>query len=457
MNIRTDLSVFYKFILSKIGIDLTIGYTLLTRLIQALGSVGVIIVITKYLDKEEQGYYYTFTSIIAIQVFFELGLSGIITQYTAHEFAHLKFDNNHQLVGEDIYISRLASLLQFCVKWFGIIAFFLFFLLVGIGFYFFSTYNNNYSIDWKWPWIILSLSTSLNLFIDPILAFFDGLNEIKEMTKIRLIQKSVNVFFLYGTMILGFKLYSSPIASILSVLIVFVIIGTTKKLTILKYIWKQKTHWVINYHKEIFPFQWRIALSWVSGYFIFQIFNPVLFATAGPIVAGQMGMTLQVLGGISSISMSWITTKIPLFSMLISKKEFIDLDKLFDKTLKSLCLVISLLVLTFTTGIFLINYLKIPLRNRFLPILPLLLMSSTVIINQIIYSWATYLRCHKLEPYLFISIVGAIYCTISTVVLSHFYGLLGMVIGYTIWTFTSIFWAYNIFYKKKTEWHQYDI
>ena len=43
----------------------------------------------------------------------------------------------------------------------------------------------------------------------------------------------------------------------------------------------------ISYMKEIFPNQWKIALSWVSGYFIFHFFNPVLFAE-GPVVAGQM-------------------------------------------------------------------------------------------------------------------------------------------------------------------------
>ena len=37
------------------------------------------------------------------------------------------------------------------------------------------------------------------------------------------------------------------------------------------------------------------------GYFIFQLFNPVLFATEGAVVAGQMGMTLAALNGIKHL------------------------------------------------------------------------------------------------------------------------------------------------------------
>lgn len=81
--------------------------------------------------------------------------------------------------------------------------------------------------------------------------------------------------------------------------------------------------------KEIFPFQWKIAISWLSSYFIFQLLNPVLFAYKGPVVAGQMGITLTIFGGLSAISMTWITTKVPAFSMLVAKKEYNELDKIF--------------------------------------------------------------------------------------------------------------------------------
>ncbi len=45
----------------------------------------------------------------------------------------------------------------------------------------------------------------------------------------------------------------------------------------------------ISWRREVWPFQWKIAVSWLCDYFIFQLFTPVLFAFRGPVEAGQDG------------------------------------------------------------------------------------------------------------------------------------------------------------------------
>jgi O-antigen/teichoic acid export membrane protein len=452
--IRLTIPKRVKNIGRKIGIDSTIGLTLLTRAVQMAGGLGVVLVIAKYLSTDLQGYYYTFASILAIQVFFELGLSGVITQYAAHEYAHLVVDESYSISGDRYYQSRLSSLLHFCVKWFGIISFFLFFLLVAAGFFFFNTYNkNNHAVEWQSPWVILSLTTALNFLVDPILAFLDGVGRIKAMSKIRLWQKATNVVLLYSLLIFDFKLYSSAIASLISVILTFVLIFCSPNFKFLNLIWNAKDEWVINYYREIFPYQWRIALSWISGFFIFQLFNPVLFASSGPVVAGQMGMSLQVLNGISVLSMSWITTKVPIFASLISSKNYDELDVLFNKTLKNLIGVSGSLLTAFIAAVLVLDHMNSPFRLRLLPTVPLLCMTGTIVMNQFIFSWATYLRCHKKEPMLIQSVVSGIYCTLSTGILGHFFGLNGIVIGYTAWVFIALIWSYNIFNTNRKAWH----
>jgi len=59
----------------------------------------------------------------------------------------------------------------------------------------------------------------------------------------------------------------------------------------------------------------------------------------GPVVAGQMGMTLAALNGILSLSLAWITTKVPLFSGLIAQENYSKLDYIFNKTLKQSSLI----------------------------------------------------------------------------------------------------------------------
>jgi len=199
-------------------------------------------------------------------------------------------------------------------------------------------------------------------------------------------------------------------------------------------------------------------MSWISGYFIFQLFNPVLFATEGPVVAGQMGMTLTALGGISSITIAWINTKVPTFSGLIAQKKYEQLDTLFNSTLIQSFILNILLVATMFGVVFGIRHFNITiggknLGDRFLPYLPMLLMMLPILLNHIITAWATYLRCHKKEPMMLLSIAMGVLCTLSTILLGKYYGVLGMTTGYMLLCVMSFICTYFIYITNKRKWH----
>ena len=445
-----------KKVINSIGLNKAILLTILARGVQAAGGVGAIVFIAGFLSEEEQGYYFTFMSIIGIQVFFELGLSGIITQYTAHEFAKLKWLPDFELDGDEYYKSRLCSLLRFFTKWFGIISLLLAICLIPVGYYFFgSLENSSHNINWQAPWIILCLATAFNLFMGPVLAFFEGLGLVEDMAKIRLIQKGSTVLLLFIFFMLGFKLYAAAVSSLIGIGINYYQIVFSNRFKILKKIWQYNFQWKINYYTEIFPFQWKIALSWISGYFIFQLFNPVLFASDGAVVAGQMGMTLQAYTGIGAIAMSWILTKVPVFSDYIAKGEYQLLDSLFKKTVINLMMVTICLILVFNVFIFGATYLQLGFSFRFLSLRISLILSIAFIVNQYTFCLATYLRCHKKEPLLLYSVVLGILSAISTFFLGNKYGVTGMTIGYTAITLAiSLPWAIIVFRNKRTLWHQ---
>ena len=312
-----------KQIAQRIGIDKSIAYSSGARIIQAFTGVASIIFISKYLTGIEQGFYYTFGSIVAIQVFFELGLTGIITQYVAHEASHLTLNNLQQFEGEEKYKSRLGSLLRFSIKWYAIISILLFLALIIIGFIFFERYDQSEgTVSWRIPWILISLGTAIKLFQSPLTSLLMGIGKVKEMSKIGFYQQIILPASAWIGLVCGFKLYVVGISTILAALIWNIYISKTSMQRILTNLWKEKITTRVQYMKEIFPFQWKIALSWISGYFIFQLFNPVLFATEGAVVAGQMGMTLAALNGIQSLSLSWLNTKVPLYSRLIALKDY---------------------------------------------------------------------------------------------------------------------------------------
>ena len=444
-----------KKLLSKFGVDGAIGFTLLSRIISASGGLITLVFIASFLTTEEQGYYYTFGSIVAIQIFFELGLNGIITQYVAHEVAHLKWGSNFKLEGNNQNLSRLSSLLHFCIKTFGAIAVILFLILSISGYVFFTKFHHGSElISWELPWLLVSISTTLLFLINPLIAFIEGLGKVKDVAKLRFFQQLFNVSTVSLTLIFGGKLWALGVGSFLSFIILAVGVFFTQKKRILLNIYHAIGENKIHYWNEIFPYQWKIAVSWISGYFIFQLFNPVLFATEGPKVAGQMGMTLAVLNGISALSMSWITTKIPKMASLIAVQNYSVLDGLFNRTIRQLTIVNVFMLLIFNLGVWVLHINKFGIAERFLPLFSLLLLSFVTLANQFVFSWATYLRCHKKEPYLINSITLGFLSSISTLFIGKYYGLLGIVISYSIISIPiGMTWGFLIYKNKKSQWH----
>lgn len=443
-----------KSLLKKVGIDGAIAYVILSRVIQALGGLISVFFIAKYLTNIEQGYYYTFGSILALQMFFELGLTTIITQFVAHEKAFLDWDGKTNLVGSEKSLSRLASLLHFCLKWFAIMAIIFIIVLLVFGSLFFSKYGkqSNY-IEWQMPWIILALITGANLMLSPILAFLEGLGKVKDVAMIRFFQQGLQLIVLFSSLMLGLKLYSGPIAAFSSVIIVLFSIIFSYKIKLLRSLYYRLKEWNVNYKKEIFPFQWRIAISWISGYFIFQLFNPVVFATEGATMAGQMGMTLVALSGILSISMSWINTKVSSFSSHIAMKNYSNLDFIFNKAIKQTSIISAVSLFFFILFVYFLQYNNYDAGKRFLPIPLIVLLSISTFINQFVGALGTYLRCHKQEPFLIMSLIMAVLTISSFYISGIFFGVYGIVVSYALIITGSLFWGLNIFNSKKKEWH----
>lgn len=447
------------YIAHKIGIDKSIAYSSGSRIVAGFTGVASVFFITTFLTGVEQGFYYTFGSILALQVFFELGLTGIMTQYVAHEVSHLTLNEDLHYEGNEKYKSRLASLIHFCVKWYAVLSIFVLVFLVTVGLVYFTRYGSSHSsVSWKLPWLLICLGTAIKLFLAPFNSILMGLGNVKEISKIGFWQQVILPATSWTGLICGLKLYVVGIGCVLSAILWLIYIRQKRLDMIVINLWKINVSERVIYFKEIFPYQWRIALSWVSGYFIFQLFNPVLFAIEGAEVAGQMGMTLQALNAIQAFSFSWLNTKVPLYSQLIALKDYVQLDSLFNKTLRQMTTVCFMLLAAFFFVIWLLNMTQLEfggnvIANRFLSYWPMLLMMIPIFLQQYVTSWATYLRCHKQEPFLVNSVCAGIACCLSTFIFGKLYGLYGITIGYCVISILFFPWGYWIYKTKKREWH----
>lgn len=450
--------VFLKKIARILGVDKSIAYSSTARIVQAVSSIITIFFLSVFLSKEEQGYYFTFSSLVGIQVFFELGMSGIITQFVAYEASHLIVNNRYEIEGDIYYKSRLASLLHFCFKWYLIIALLLFVILILIGYVFFYRFEQTSVVEWQLPWLIICFSTVIKFFQSPFNSYIMGLGMVKEMSKISFIQQLILPLTLWIGLWGGFKLYMVGLSTFISVIIWNFYIHNSQISKILISIWKIPIDNRVDYIKEIFPFQWRIACSSLSGYFIFQFMNPMLFAFQGAVIAGQMGLTLSALSGVQALSMSWLNTKVPLYSSLIALKQYSKLDELFNLTLRQMVFVCIALMICLFIFIELLGYFKFQIDGnivyeRFLSGGVLLIMIGAYVIDQFTFSWGSYLRCHKKEPFLTMSVVTGFLCFLSIYFISKYSTVFYVSMGYFLVKLINIPWGYSIFKNKRKLWH----
>ena len=175
-------------------------------------------------------------------------------------------------------------------------------------------------------------------------------------------------------------------------------------------------------------------------------------------IAGQMGMTLQALNAIQTFSFSWLNTKVPLYSKLIALQDYVQLDYIFNKTLKQMVSVCFALLSFFFLVIWFLHITELSingnvLAHRFLGYIPMLLMMIPVFLMQFTNSWATYLRCHKKEPFLLNSICSGIFMGSGTFVFGNMFGLYGVTISYCFLSILFFPWGYYLYKSNKIKWH----
>jgi hypothetical protein len=211
----------------------------------------------------------------------------------------------------------------------------------------------------------------------------------------------------------------------------------------------------VSWRREIWPFQWRIAISWLCGYFIFQLFNPVLFAYRGATEAGRMGMSLTVASALSSVAISWMSTKASPFGTLVARHEYGTLDRLFFRTLWQSALLLAAGAVVLLLGLAVVAQRFPYLAVRVLPLPVFGLLLATVFCNHIYISEALYLRAHKREPFLPFSIAIGILTACGTLFMGKFWGAQGVILGYfcTSGIFGLAFGTY-IFITKRRQWHK---
>lgn len=437
------------------GLDRAVAYTVLARGWSGVAGLVTVALIARKLSLPEQGYYYTFGSLVALQLVFELGFSVVILQLASHEVAHLTIDATDRIVGPDAAHSRLASVLRKALKWYTVAALLMACVLIPAGWHFFATSKGvQQDVGWRLPWICVVLASSITFQIDPMFSFLEGCGFVARVARTRLAQSVTGGLLAWAALLTHHGLFA-PAMMIFGQAIAGIIWLITRRRLLLHLLRHPVGQHAIDWWKEVWPFQWRIAVSYACGFFIFQLFNPVLFKYWGPATAGRMGMSLSLSNAIAAIAVAWISTKAAPFGALIARRQYAALDRLFFRSLWQSLSLAMLGALVVWAGVLLLNYRHLAFAQRVLPPLPFAFLLISMCISQVVNSWALYLRAHKQEKFLLNSVLGAICLTLSSYFLGRRFGALGLTSGQiVIGIFLGLGLGYYTFAKYRRLWHK---
>ena len=389
------------------GLDFHVAGILLFRGWTILAGAVSIILLPLWLSPLQQGYYYTFASILALQVFFELGLNQILVQIVAHEAAHLQFADHGQMLGDARHLDRLGSVARLMRRWYATAAAIFLVVVSAAGVAFFSSKGVLPGSAWLGAWLVLVAATAANLFLSPSLAMMEGLGQVGQVARVRLRQSVVGYLLLWLSLSVGLGLWAAvamPLAAALSsgwwLHRRGVVLG---RLAARDTVPEQRLQW----RRDILPFQWRIALSWASGYFIFNLFTPLVFSHQGAVEAGRLGLALTIFAAASTVGMSWISAANPALAAHIARGERVQLDTLFAGVTRRAVGATAVVSIGVLATAWLLERMGLPAMSRVASLPALACIAWVTVVNSVVFAAAAYMRAHREEPMLPVSIVGA--------------------------------------------------
>ena len=431
--------------------NLAVTLALLTQGVNFLSGITILILMVLCMSPEEQGFYYTFGGLASIQMILDFDLHLVLLFVASHEWSKLKLGDSGGIGGDPEAMSRLVSLGRNALVWYSWAAALSMVLIGPLGVALMSR-EVHPLISWRSPWIVLVISTGLFVWGRVPIALLEGCNQVVGANKYRFYESMARAAAICCALALGYGLWAAPAGTIISLAVTYLFLRISYG-TFLSPFMNPPRFSKIDWKKEVWPVQWRIGLSGAGASVVMYSMGPILFYCCGSVVAGQTGMTLAMITALQNAATAWMIPKRPLFGVLAARGEYRKLNetwlRFFIASLAMLCLGAAaswLLVCSF-------GYLRLPVSERFLPPFETLLLLAWCILRHASFCISTYLRAHKRDPIVAVTLAYSLASVSTMVFLSRHYGVLGASMGLVTLASVSLAVELRVWKICRRRWH----
>lgn len=394
----------------------------------ASGGVGLFAIAwlaTRRLSGPELGYLFSFLSFGALAQLADFGIS-----YAALQAAG-------RLAGTD-RLAELPSLARRVHRWNVVASPAVATVVAGIGWKTFTSASSTVAgpdVSWSAAWIAYVVAVLLVQLAAPGIAVREGAGKVAEAWRVRLVQEWAAAAACLSVLHFGGRLWCLPAFALARAAVATVWLRWRFRLTMPA---DAPVFTARRWRDEVWPFQWKIGLSALSGFLIFRAFAPLILLEKGPVMAGQFGLAISIMNLMIAISSAWPMSQAARYSTWIAGGRYSELRRDFPTLLWSSTALAALAAVGMALGLWWARLNGFVFALRLPSLTTTTVILAAAVLHHTVFCIAVFLRADGREPFLVPSVVGAA-VTVVTIWLTARYGtLLTIAVAYLLCTIVGL-------------------
>lgn len=360
----------------------------------------------RQLSGVELGYFFSFLSFGSLIQLGDFGLSYASLQTAGH------------LAGTN-RLGELSPLARLVAKWSLAASLTGTALAAAIGTSIFMSHKGgqNENVVWIAPWVTYLLCVFAYQLVAPQLSLREGAGKVAEVWSVRLTQEWTGGIACLAALYQGWGLWSLP---------AYVIVRGCTVGTWLLFRGRLDSgattarFGMSQWMTEVWPFQWKMGLSGLSGFLIFRAFSPIVLMEKGPLAAGQFGLAVSLMNLLITTSSSWPLSQAARFAALHASGGIDPLRRDFPHMVQRSTILALVAAVFASVGLWQARRLGLTIALKLPDPVTTTVILLTAVIHHFVTCFAVLLRSEGREPLLVASIGGGILTVVVVWVTAHF-------------------------------------
>ena len=407
----------------------------LTRGIQggvmALGAAAVIWRMTPV----DQGFYFAFISFGIMLQLCDFGLSYATLQSASHLAATGRASQIAPLGATALRINVVGTLAAWAI--------------VGVlGWSVFSASGHEAGGAWRWPWIVFISGVAFNHFTAPSIFLVEGGVSVTVAWRFRMLSEIVSGAMLILALALGLGLWALAAYYWTRFAMTASWMRSANMPRFMNESQRRRDRFSLAaWRRDVWPFQWRVGVSAIAGYLVFQAFSPIFFALQGPSAAGRFALSLSVMNALVMVTTAWPISQAAHFGGMLGRKETGALSiRLAQLLIGSTVFAVVAAVAAFA-ALFALDRFDPKVAARFADLGTTGFLVAAAIVHHLVACLTVVLRSERRDPLLWLSVAGGAVTVATMTAVAATSTARGIALAYLVCTTLGLPIAYAIFRK----------